>query len=150
MSLDEMFVHSVDKLALKCLFLIIALYNCSQTVNTSCCRTHVITNNRNSSSVSSTVTSNCVRKFIASQKKTQKEQRSCVLSTVTSNCVRKFIASQKKTQKEQRSCVLSTVTSNCVRKFIASQKKTQKEQRRCVSSTAAVRYACQRHVITNT
>src|SRR6218665_683912 len=123
MSLDEMFVHSVDKLVLKCLFLIVALYNCSQTVNTSYCRTHVITNNRNRSSVSSTVTSNCVRKFIASQKKTQKEQRSCVSSTATSNCVRQFIASQKNTQKEQRSSV---------------------------SSTAAVRCACRRHVITNT
>src|SRR6218665_3536836 len=125
MSLDEMFVHSVDKLVLKCLLLIVALYNCSQTVNTSYCRTHAITNSRNRSSVSSTVTSR-------------------------PNCVRKFIASQKKTQKEQRSCVSSTVTSNCVRQFIASQKNTQKEQRSSVSSTAAVRCACRRHVITNT
>src|SRR6218665_3082865 len=145
MSVDEMFVQSVDKLALKCLFLIAALYNCSQAVNISCCRTHA-----NRSSVLSTVTSNCVRQFITSQKKTQKEQRSCVSSSVSSNCVRQSIASQKKTQKEQRSCVSSTVSSNCVRQSIASQKKTQKEQRSCVSSTAAVRCACRRHVITNT
>src|SRR6218665_1698800 len=117
MSVDEMFVQSVDRLALKCLFLIVALYNCSQAVNVSCCRTHV--------------------------------NRSSVSSTVTSNCVRQFIANQKKTQKEQRSCVSSTVSSNCIRQSIASQKNAQKEERSCVSSTAAIRCACRRHVITN-
>src|SRR6218665_3852242 len=117
MSVDEMFVQSVDRLALKCLFLIVALYNCSQAVNVSCCRTHV--------------------------------NRSSVSSTVTSNCVRQFITNQKKTQKEQRSCVSSTVSSNCVRQSNASQKNAQKEQRSCVSSTAAIRCACRRHVITN-